>query len=238
VPSAKEILADLKKKGKEQYKAIYARHGIPPERSFGVLTSELKKIAKSIKGQQKLAMDLYATGMMEPMYLAGLVPDGAKMSKQELQAWAAGTHGMPMIAEYTVPWVTTDNPAARELAKEWMASKQESVASSGWCTYVGVMGTTVDEKLDLKEIRALLQKVVKEIHAAPNRVKYTMNGFVIGVGTYVKPLLKEAKSAAKEIGEVRVDMGETECKVPLASEYIAKAERAGKVGKKKKTMRC
>jgi 3-methyladenine DNA glycosylase AlkD len=238
VPSAKEILAEMKKKGKEQYKAIYARHGIPPERSFGVLTSELKKIAKSIKGQQGLAMELYATGIVEPMYLAGLVADGAKMTKQELQAWATGTHGMPMIAEYTVPWVATDNPAARELAKEWMASKQESVASSGWCTYMGVMGTTADEKLDLKEIEALLRKVVKEIHPAQNRVKYTMNGFVIGVGTYVKPLLKEAKATAKEIGEVTVDMGETECKVPLASEYIAKAEKAGKVGKKKKTMRC
>jgi hypothetical protein len=33
-------------------------------------------------------------------------------------------------------------------------------------------------------------------------------------------------------------MGETECKVPLATEYIAKAEKMGRVGKKKKTMKC
>jgi 3-methyladenine DNA glycosylase AlkD len=236
--SVAQILAEMKKKGKANYQAIYERHGIPKERSFGVLTSELKKFAKALKGEQKLAMELYATGKMEPMYLAGLVADGAKLTKKELQAWAAGTHGMPIIAEYTVPWVAAENPAACELAKEWITSKEEAVASAGWCSYVGVMATRKDEELDLKEIEGLMRRAVKEVPGAKNRVKYTMNGFVIGVGTYVKPLLKEAKAAAKEIGVVTVDVGETECKVPLAAEYIAKVEKMGRVGKKKKTMKC
>ena len=65
-----------------------------------------------------------------------------------------------------------------------------------------------------------------------------MNGFVIAVGTYVKPLLKQAKATAKKIGKVDVQMGETSCKVPLATEYIAKVEKMGRVGKKRKTMKC
>ncbi|HWZ96814.1 MAG TPA: DNA alkylation repair protein [Candidatus Dormibacteraeota bacterium] len=232
------ILAELKKKGKANYQAIYERHGIPKERSFGVLVSELKKIQKTIKGDQALAMELYKTGKMEPMYLAGLVADGAKMSKKELQAWAEGSHGMPMISEYTVPWVATENEAARELALEWMKSKKESVAASGWFTYAGYVSTQPDEKLDLEEIRGLMRRAVKEINGAPNRVKYTMNGFVISVGGYVKPLLKEAKAIAKELGKVEVDVGETECKVPFALEYIEKIEKMGRIGKKKKTMKC
>lgn len=232
------ILADLKKKGKENYRAIYERHGTPKERSFGVLVSELKKIQKTIKGDQKLAMELYNTGMMEPMYLAGLVADGAKMSKKELQDWVEGSHGMPMIAEYTVPWVTAENPAARELALKWMDSKKEAVASSGWFTYAGIVSVRPDDELDLAEIERLMQRAVKEIGKAPNRVKYTMNGFVISVGGYVKPLLQKAKAVAKQLGKVEVDVGETECKVPLALEYIAKMEKMGRVGKKKKTMKC
>ena len=47
----------------------------------------------------------------------------------------------------------------------------------------------------------------------------------------------EAKKAADAIGEVTVDMGDTACKVPLASDYIAKIEAAGRVGKKRKTAR-
>jgi 3-methyladenine DNA glycosylase AlkD len=232
------ILAEMKKKGKANYQAIYERHGIPKERSFGVLVSELKKIQKTVKGDQKLAMDLYRTGMMEPMYLAGLVADGAKMSKKELQDWANGSHGLPMIAEYTVPWVATENPAARELALEWMDSRKEAVASSGWSTYAGIVSLRPDEELDLAEIERLIERAVKEIGKAPNRVKYAGNGFVISVGSYVKPLLQRAKAAAKQLGKVVVDVGETECKVPVALEYIEKIEKMGRVGKKKKTMKC
>jgi hypothetical protein len=54
----------------------------------------------------------------------------------------------------------------------------------------------------------------------------------------VKPLLGKAKAAAKKLGTVKVDMGETECKVPLALAYIEKIEGMGRVGKKRKTMRC
>jgi hypothetical protein len=54
----------------------------------------------------------------------------------------------------------------------------------------------------------------------------------------VKPLEKQAKAAAKKIGEVSVDMGDTACKIPLATAYIEKVEAAGKLGQKRKTIRC
>ncbi len=43
----------------------------------------------------------------------------------------------------------------------------------------------------------------------------------------------QAKRAAKEIGEVTVDMGDTACVVRVATESIAKAEKSGRVGKTK-----
>jgi len=95
-----------------------------------------------------------------------------------------------------------------------------------------------DNELDLGEIESLMARILTEIHTAPNRVKYTMNYFVIAVGGYVRPLLKQAKSVAKQLGRVEVDLGETECKVPIANAYIAKMESAGKIGKKRKTLRC
>ena len=119
-----------------------------------------------------------------------------------------------------------------------MKSKNESVASSGWCTYSGLVATQADHALDLAEVERLLGTVVKEIGAAPNRLRYTMNGFVIAVGSYVKPLLKQAQAAARQLGAVSVDMGDTACKVPLAAAAIAKIEDAGRVGKKRKTIRC
>jgi hypothetical protein len=108
----------------------------------------------------------------------------------------------------------------------------------GWCTYSGLVATKPDAELDLKEIERLLSSVQEKIGAAQERTKYTMNSFVIAVGSYVDPLRERAKAAAREIGEVEVDMGDTSCKVPLALAAIEKVEAAGKAGKKRKTIRC
>jgi 3-methyladenine DNA glycosylase AlkD len=238
MPTVASIMAELKKKGKESTRKIYARHGMATENMYGVSVADLKVIAKTIKGQQALACELYATGNMDAMYLAGMVADGAKMTSKQLNAWAEGAANLQMIAEYTVPWVTVENAQGRELALQWMKSKKERVACSGWCTYAGLLATKPDDALDLTEIKGLLGTIVEGIKGVQNRVRYTMNGFVIAVGTYVKPLLKEAKAAARQIGEVSVDVGETACNVPLATAYIEKIEAAGRVGKKRKTIRC
>jgi len=236
--NAKSILAELKKKGKEKTREIYARHGMDAARVYGVSVADLKTIAKTIRGQQTLAYELYDTKIMDAMYLAGMIADGSQMTPKQLDAWAEGAGGMQMISEYTVPWLAVENAAGRELALQWMKSKKEHVAASGWCTYAGLLATKPDSELDLKEIEELLKTVVKRIGEVNGRARYTMNLFVISVGGYIKPLSKQAKAAAQEIGEVSVDMGDTACKVPVATASIAKIESMGRVGKKRKTMRC
>jgi 3-methyladenine DNA glycosylase AlkD len=238
MPTVTSVMTELKKKGKESTRKIYARHGMTTDNMFGVSVADLKVIAKTIKGQQALACDLYATGNMDAMYLAGMVADGSKMTTKELNAWAEGAANLQMIAEYTVPWVTVENPQGRDLAMQWIKSKKEHVASSGWCTYSGLVGTKPDDALDLVEIESLLGTIVKGIKSAQNRVRYTMNGFVIAVGSCVKPLSKQAKAAAREIGVVSVDVGDTACNVPVATAYIQKIEAAGRAGQKRKTIRC
>jgi 3-methyladenine DNA glycosylase AlkD len=231
-----EVMKELQKKGDAQTRKTLARHGAPAG-TFGVKISDLKTIAKKIRGKQLLACELYQTGNSDAMYLAGIVADGSQMSKKQLESWAKSAT-WHMLSEYTVPGVASQSSHARDLAMKWIGSKKESIASSGWCTYAGIIATKPDEELDLPEIEGLLNEIVKQIHSAPNHVRSTMNGFVIAVGAYVKPLLKQAKQAAKAIGAVSVDVGDTACKVPLASAYIEKIESAGRIGKKRKTIKC
>ncbi len=236
--TVESIMDELKAKGSEQYRKTYIRHGLPGDRLFGVSNADLKVIAKSIKGQQELAMGLYATGNVDAMYLAGIVADGAKMTRDQLQSWAEGAAGMPMIFDYPVPWVALENPEASILALEWIGSKKEHIAAAGWRTYIGLVTTRPDSELDLAEIETLLQKVVNEIDSAENRAKQAMNSFVISVGMYVKPLLDKAKATAQTLGVVSIDVGDTACKIPIATEYIEKTEASGKQGQKRKTIRC
>ena len=55
---------------------------------------------------------------------------------------------------------------------------------------------------------------------------------------YAERRVPWAQTTAKKIGKVEVDMVSTSCKVPLATEYIAKIETAKRVGKKRKTIKC
>ena len=65
-----------------------------------------------------------------------------------------------------------------------------------------------------------------------------MNGFVIAVGCHSIPLNKKAREVAKAVGKVDVDVGDTACKVPFAPDYIDKVVKSGRLGKKRKKIRC
>jgi hypothetical protein len=64
--------------------------------------------------------------------------------------------------------------------------------------------------------------VESKIHTSKNWVKYAMNNALINIGVRNSVLEKKAIAAAKRIGVVEVDHGETGCKTPDAAAYIKK----------------
>ena len=234
--TTEQVMKELEKKGSESIRKIFQNHGNNGP-MYGVKVGDLKVIQKKVKKDHELAMGLFATGNYDAMYLAGLIADESKMSKKDIQQWAERSTSNG-ISEYTVPWVAAESEFGWELGMKWIDSPKENIASTGWNTLSGVIAMKPDNELDIAQIKKLLQRIVKEIHSAPNRVRYTMNGFAIGVGGYIKELTKDAIDIAKKIGDVYVDMEGTACKVPLAIDYINKMEAKGYIGKKKKTVKC
>jgi 3-methyladenine DNA glycosylase AlkD len=234
--TATEVLAQLKKLGSEQTKKTLLRHGAK-EPFFGVKVADLKTLQKKIKTDHILALELYASGNSDAMYFAGLIADPATFTKTDLRKWAKGAY-WHMLSGCVVPWVASESRFGRELALEWIDNKDEQIANAGWSTYASLVSIEPDDDLDFAEIETLLDRVKEEITGAPNRVRYAMNSFVIAVGSFVAPLTEKAKKTAKALGAVEVDMGETSCNVPDACAYIAKVEKTGRVGKKRKHAAC
>ncbi len=231
-----QIVQELQRLGTESYKRVLRNHGVP-EPVYGVKIAELKKLQKRIKRDYRLALELYDTGIYDAMYLAGLIADDAKMTRQDLHRWLKGAK-CAALCEYTVPWVAAESRYGLELALEWIESKQEYEAAAGWATLASLVSIKDDSDLDLSDLRKLLGRVERCIHQQPNRVRYAMNGFVIALGCYVKALSDVALQAAQAIGTVHVDMGKTACTVPSAAEYIRKVQARGAVGKKRTTAKC
>lgn len=230
-----QVIDAIRSYGSESTKKTLMNHGAV--NTYGVKVSDLKIIQKKIKNDQALALQLFDTGIYDAMYLAGLVADGSKMTEKQLQQWAEKSVS-PGISEYTVPWVASEHPNAWKLALQWIDSKEEGIAAGGWNTLGGIVSMKEDAELDLPMLEKLLKRVEKEIHQAPNRVRYTMNAFVIGVGAYVNALEQKAVDTARKIGVVSVNMGTTACKVPAAEVYIKASRNRPGGGKKKKTIKC
>lgn len=231
-----EIMQQLAALGSETTRSTLRKHGAK-EPFFGVRVGDLKPIQKKIKKNYTLAKELYATGNSDAMYLAGLIADEKAMTKADLQLWAEQAYWY-MLSEYTVAWVASESNFGLELAKEWLKSESERLATAGWATLSSLASIKQDDKLDLEYLTHQLDQVAQTIHSSPNRVRHTMNNFVIAMGCFVPALTSKAKEIAKVIGKVQVNMGETACKTPEAFAYIEKVENMGRSGKKKKTARC
>lgn len=234
--TVEEVMAELRALGSESIKKVLRNHRVE-EPFFGVKIGDMKNIQKRIKKDYELALGLYDTGNYDAMYFAGLIADDEKMTKKDLQRWVKKAKG-GALASSTVPWVAAGSPHGDELAKEWIDAKNEHVTVAGWATLSSLVALQSDERLDVLELKRLLQRVRKTIHQQPNFVRYAMNDFVIAVGTYVQPLTDEAMRVAEKVGTVTVDMGNTSCQVPDARAHLKKAQKSGKVGKKRKTVKC
>ncbi len=232
---AETLLKELRSLGQDGYRKILLKHGAS-EPCYGVKIELLKKIQKRIKTDYNLALALYDTGVYDAMYLAGLVADDARMTRDDLQGWAE--KACEPLAGSAVAWVAAGSPHGWELARAWIDSPKELVAATGWATLSSLVSTKGDGKLDLPALKQLLARVQKAIHQAPDTVRSKMNGFVIAVGSFVAPLTSLAIQTGEAIGPVSVDVGDTACQVPFAPDYIRKVEARGAIGKKRKTAKC
>src|ERR1051325_1136911 len=106
--TATEIMSQLEALGSESYKRILFNHGVK-EPVFGVKIEELKKYQKAIKKDYQLALDLFDTGVYDAIYLAGLIADESRMTKDDLRGWLEKSTS-DVVAEFAVAWVAAEGP--------------------------------------------------------------------------------------------------------------------------------
>ncbi|MBU3146858.1 DNA alkylation repair protein [Clostridium sp. CF012] len=231
-----EIMDELKSLGKERTKKIYMSNGAK-EPVFGVSISAMKPIFKKIKYNQSLAEQLYETGNYDAMYLAGMIAEPKKMVEEDFNRWIDGAY-FYMISDFIVAVTLAETDIAFSVADSWIDSGKELTMSAGWSCYDWLLGTRKDSEFDKDKLLAMLNRVRDTIHNQPNRVKYAMNNFIISVGISYLPLHEEAKKIAEELGKVEVFMDKKLYQTNVAIEYIQNGVDKGKLGFKRKHVRC
>lgn len=219
--NAKDILVTLKRLGKAQTAAIYKRHGAGDD-VFGVLTSEIAKLQKKIKLDHALAMQLWNTGNAEARVLALQVADPTKLTRKDADRLLSD--GPVHFVGCYLSELVARAPIAEETMRVWMKSPDAFRREMGY----GILGALLRRDPDsISEVDAekVLATIEKDIRRSPNWARYAMNGALISIGVFKPTLRKKAIEAARRIGKVEVDHGETHCKTPDAVVYIEKASK-------------
>jgi 3-methyladenine DNA glycosylase AlkD len=82
-----EVVGFLKEKADAAYLAGMQRYGIDNTKALGVRLPELRKLAKTIKKDHQLALDLWDTGLHEARLLASLIDDPAQVTEEQIDSW-------------------------------------------------------------------------------------------------------------------------------------------------------
>lgn len=218
------VMHALEKAGSEQTRKTYARHGATGP-MFGVNFGTLSTLQKRIRVDHALASQLWDTGNVDARNLAMKIADPKAISSADLERWAR-ENSFPMAALY-IGSLAQESPHAAAKAKAWLASKNTTLRVAGW-TLVAVLANRDEESPDAT-YEDRLRQIERSIQTEQNAIRYAMNNALIAIGGRSVALRKAATAAAKRIGKVEVDHGDTACKTPDAVPYIDKMwERVGK----------
>ena len=212
--SASATLKKLRDLGTAQNRKIYARHGVTGK-MFGVSYSNLGKLVRSIKTDHDLCESLWKSANHDARVLATMVGDASKLTATKLERWVKDCDNYVITDAFAR--LAGKSKDAKKVSMKWIKSKDEWISTAGWATIVHTM-----ESFTQKELEGLIGRIEKSIHKCENRTRHSMNQALICIGTTSASLHKTATAAAKRIGKVEVDHGETGCKTPDAIAYMKK----------------
>ncbi|CAG9614644.1 hypothetical protein BACCIP111899_03877 [Bacillus rhizoplanae] len=230
------VIQELEALGKERTKKMYISNGAH-EPLFGVATGAMKPIAKKIKINQRLAEELYSTGNYDAMYFAGIIANPKAMSESDFDRWMDGAY-FYMLSDFVVAVTLSESDFAQDVADKWIASGDELRMSAGWSCYCWLLGNRLDNEFSESKISNMLEIVKNTIHDSPERTKSAMNNFLYTVGISYLPLHEKAVETAKEVGTVEVKRDKKKSSFLNAYESIHKEIDRGRLGFKRKYVRC
>jgi 3-methyladenine DNA glycosylase AlkD len=230
------VMEELEALGKERMKKMYISTGAH-EPLFGVATGAMKPIARKIKIDQPLAEELYATGNYDAMYFAGIIADPKGMTESDFERWMDGAY-FYMLSDNVVAVTLAEADIAQDVADKWIASGEELRMSAGWSCYCWLLGNRKDDEFSESKLAGMLEVVEKTINDSPQRTKSSMMNFIYTVGISYLPLHEKAVETANAVGTIEIKREKKKSSFVNAYENIQKEVDRGRLGFKRKYVRC
>lgn len=189
----------------------------------GIHLSRLRALAKTVKVDQPLAQELWATGETPARLLALLVCRPKDFTADELDAMLRETDA-PKVNDWFVNYVAKKTPLAEEMRLRWFDDADPTVAAAAW-SLTSVRVVTDPDGLDLDHLLDLIEAHMKD---APARPQWSMNETLAQIGIH-HPHLRERALAIGDRLQVLADYPTAPgCTSPFAPIWIGEmVRRAG-----------
>lgn len=230
------VMKELEALGKERTKKIYLSNGAK-EPLFGVAIGAMKPMAKKIGIDQPLAEELYASGNYDAMYFAGVIADPKAMTASDYDRWMDGAY-FYMISDFIVSVTLSESDIAQEVSDSWIRSGEDLRMSAGYSCYCWLLGNRKDKEFEETKISRMLDQVKDTIHDAPRNAKASMSNFLYTVGISYIPMHEKALRISEELGTLVLNPDKKKSSTATPAEDIRKVLDKGKLGFKRRYVRC
>jgi 3-methyladenine DNA glycosylase AlkD len=183
-----EVMAELAALEDPRAREVNIRHGD----DHGVNLTKLRAVAKRLKTQQELALELWKTGDTAARLLALLICRPKSFDQAELDAMIRQA-GTPKVQDWLVNYVVKKSPHVEALRQLWFADPNPVVASAGWA----LTTERVAKKPEGLDLPGLLDVIEAEMQSAPDRLQWAMNHCLAQIGIEHA----EHRARALDIGE-------------------------------------
>ena len=196
---SKEILRQLKSLSNPKAIAGMARFGIHPKNTYGVSIPVLRKMAKQIGKNHRLAEKLWHSGIHEARILAGMIDLPEMVTQEQMEGWVRDFDSWD-VCDQCCSNLFDKTKFAHQKAVEWSRRKEEFVKRAGFV----LMATLAvhDKEANNQKFLKFVPIIRREATDERNFVKKAVNWALRQIGKRNRSLNKEAIKIAKEIQKI------------------------------------
>jgi 3-methyladenine DNA glycosylase AlkD len=210
----KEALKQLESLGNDKMRAHNAKNGAG-ENQFGVKHGDIRVLAKKIKTDHALALDLWKTGNIDAQYLAILILQPKKLSAAEMERMVREATFL-WVADWLTNYVLKQHPDKESLRQKWMTAKEKMAARAAW----SLTAERIEDSANGLDLQALLDRIESEMASAAPEVQWTMNGALAAIGIHHPKLRPRALAIGEKLGIYRDYPVSKGCTSPFAPIWI------------------
>jgi 3-methyladenine DNA glycosylase AlkD len=191
-----QVIDALKSLADPDYLAGLPRFAINTDRSLGVSAPRMRKLAKQIGTDHKLALQLWESNIHEARVLAALIDDPKQVTEKQMNNWARQFDNWG-VCDACCGVLFDKTPFAWTKAIEWPSRKEEFVRRAGFVLMAAL--AVHDKKAPDKKFLPFFETIKHHANDERNFVKKGVNWALRQIGKRNKALNKKAIAVAKEI---------------------------------------